>query len=74
LYPFWPQELDPNLPPDESLDRIDIEMFFESLSIYAIDLLAIYLYLSRLKRLQVFRKRELRGQPVDTDDGEDTAA
>ena len=48
LYPFWPQELDPNLPQAESFDHIDIKMFIESLIIYAIDLFAIYLYLSRL--------------------------
>ncbi|MGH6919084.1 MAG: hypothetical protein ACREJ0_15435 [Geminicoccaceae bacterium] len=49
--PFWPSR---------PIDGIYIKMFIESLMIYAIDLLAIYLYLSKLKRLHAFRKRELR--------------
>lgn len=40
--PFWPSR---------PIDGIYIKMFIESLTLYAIDLLAIYLYLSRLKRL-----------------------
>jgi hypothetical protein len=43
FHPFWPQELDPNLPQDESFHQIYIKMFIESLIIYAIDLFAIYL-------------------------------
>jgi hypothetical protein len=74
FYPFWPKELDPNLPQGESFDHIYMKMFIESLSIYAMDLFAIYLYLTRLKHLYVFRKRELREQPTDTGNGEDTAA
>jgi hypothetical protein len=55
--PFWPHR---------PIDGIYIEMFVESLSIYTIDLFAIYLYLSRLKRLLVFRKQKLREHPNDT--------
>jgi hypothetical protein len=73
LYPFWPQELDPNLPQDHSLDHIDIEMFLESLVIYAIDLFAIYLYLTNLK-LSMYSRNELRKPPLDTDDSEDPPA
>jgi hypothetical protein len=55
--PFWPSR---------PIDGIYIKMFIESLSIYAIDLFAIYLYLSRLKRLHVFGKRKLREHPNET--------
>ena len=40
FHPFWPPR---------SIDGIYIKMFIKSLIIYAIDLFAIYLYLSRLK-------------------------
>jgi hypothetical protein len=55
--PFWPSR---------RIDGIYIEIFIESLSIYTIDLFAIYLYLSRLRRLHVFRNRKLREHPNDT--------
>ena len=63
--PFWPSR---------PIDGIYINMFIESLIIYAIDLFAIYLYLSRLKRLHAFKKRELREEPDDTGGSESTAA
>jgi hypothetical protein len=59
FFPFWPQELDPNLPQGEAFDHIYIRMFIDHLIIYAIDLFAIYLYLSRLRHLHVFRQRKL---------------
>jgi hypothetical protein len=52
--PFWPSR---------PIDGIYIHMFIDHLIIYVIDLFAIYLYLSRMKRLHAFRKRELREEP-----------
>ena len=52
--PFWPPR---------AIDGIYIGMFIDHLIIYAIDLFAIYLYLSRLKRLHASRKPELREEP-----------
>ena len=49
-------------------------MFIESLIIYAIDLFAICLYLSKLKCLRTFKKRELREEPDDGGGSESTAA
>jgi hypothetical protein len=49
--PFWPSR---------QIDGIYIRMFIDHLISYTIDLFAIYLYLSRLKRLHAFKKRELR--------------
>jgi hypothetical protein len=63
FFPFWPQELDPDLPQDESFDHIYIRMFIDHLISYSIDLFAIYLYLSRLKRLHAFKKRKLGEEP-----------
>jgi hypothetical protein len=48
--PFWPSR---------PIDGIYIKMFIESLISYSIDLFAIYLYLSRLKRLHTSKKREV---------------
>ena len=53
--------VDPNL--EDELFDIYIRMFVDSLISYSIDLFAIYLYLSRLKRLHAFKKRELREEP-----------
>ncbi|MGH6919085.1 MAG: hypothetical protein ACREJ0_15440 [Geminicoccaceae bacterium] len=51
FHPFWPSR---------PIDGIYIGMFIDHLVIYAIDLFAIYLYLSRLKHLHTFKTRELR--------------
>jgi hypothetical protein len=53
FHPFWPSR---------PIDGIYIRMFIDHLISYAIDLFAIYLYLSRLKLLHAFRKRELRDE------------
>jgi hypothetical protein len=48
--PFWPSR---------PIDGIYIHMFIDHLISYAIDLFAIYLYLSRLKHLHTSKTREL---------------
>jgi len=53
FHPFWPSR---------PIDSIYIGMFIDHLIIYAIDLFAIYLYLSRLKHLHPYKKRELGDQ------------
>jgi hypothetical protein len=50
FHPFWPSR---------PIDAIYIHMFIDHLIIYAIDLFAIYLYLSRLRHLHAFKKRKL---------------
>ena len=54
FHPFWPSR---------PIDGIYIRMFIDHLIIYSIDLFAIYLYLSRLKRLHASKKRELGEEP-----------
>jgi hypothetical protein len=50
FHPFWPSR---------PIDGFYIGMFIDHLIIYAIDLFAIYLYLSRLRHLHVFKKQRL---------------
>jgi hypothetical protein len=45
FYPFWPTP---------SVGDIYITTFFETLLIYAVDLLALYLYITRIKRLYIY--------------------
>lgn len=48
FYPFWPVP---------SVGGIHIGEFFETLLIYSVDLLALYLYITRIKRLYIYANR-----------------
>jgi hypothetical protein len=48
LHPFWPAR---------PVDHIYIKMFFGSLLLYAVDLIAICFYLSRIRRLHISAHR-----------------
>lgn len=63
----------PFLPP-EPIDGIYIKVFIESLISYSIDLFALYLYVGGLRRLRVFKNRNLKERPNDTADSESTQA
>jgi hypothetical protein len=48
FYPFWPAR---------SVGEIYIATFVETLLIYAVDLIAIYFYLSRIKRIYIYARQ-----------------